>query len=248
MQETNGDQAYHGHASTGIPVDSSGGPTIDPTRNVLDLVNAESTKRDLLRDADAKYQDAMRQSQEKLIKIYHDTGNEFQNFAREAEANFSKTQRDAESKRLDQLADLRQIYDTRIADILAESVRSTSGLVSTQLLQIQSTFDARVSKLEEFRLLSTGRSSVADPQLAGTLNSITSSVSQVQASFEEAIDKIAKGQTEALSKMADSIAKLKTIDDRTEGRGLGRNQVIGYIATAATMAGVIVGIAVKLLG
>jgi hypothetical protein len=119
-----------------IPVDFQGAQTIDPTKNVLDLVQAES-----------KYQDAMR---------------------------------DAESKRIDQLAELRQTYEKRIADMLAESVRSTSTLVSNQLVQFQATFDGRVSKLEEFRWSSSGRSSIADPAMAEAIANLTATIANMQ--------------------------------------------------------------------
>ncbi len=129
----------------GIPVDARGNPTIDPTKNVLDLVRAESLRQDGLRDAQKEMHGHALSMLEK-----------FQNFARDSESKLQTWQRQAESVRIDQLAQLRQVYETRIAEMLAVSVKSTSDLVSTQLVQIQATFNDRVSKLEQFRWESGG--------------------------------------------------------------------------------------------
>lgn len=45
----NSERLRAGHAATGIPVDRSGGPTIDPTANVLALVEASNRRQDDLR-------------------------------------------------------------------------------------------------------------------------------------------------------------------------------------------------------
>jgi hypothetical protein len=132
-------------APAGIPVDAHGNPTIDPTKNVLDLVRAESLRQDGLRKAGEDFQ---------AYRV--DAESKFQNFARDAEARLQTLVRNSETQRLDQLAVLRQSYEARIADMLAVSVKSTSDLVSTQLVQIQATFNDRVSKLEQFRWESGG--------------------------------------------------------------------------------------------
>lgn len=159
----------------GIPVDKSGGPTIDPTKNVLDLVRAESKYQDAMREMLREFEDGMRKAAQDVT---------------DSKLKLQDWMRDAESKRIDQLAALREGYDKRIADMLRDSVQSTSSLVSTQLVQIQATFDARVSKLEQFRWESGGRSSVSDPALA-----------------------------DALARMGDGLSALKGSDSRGTGRG-----------------------------
>ena len=158
---------------------------IDPTKNVLDLVNAES-----------KYQDGMREALRELTK-----------FSTSGEAKFVKYMIESESKRLDQLAELRRQYDVRIADMLRTSVESTSNLVSTQLVQIQQTFNDRVAKLEQFRWESGGKTSVSDPALALALEKMAATVVSNKAS-----------EIETLAKMAASISTLQTTGFRQEGR------------------------------
>ena len=149
----------------------------DPSFNVLGLVAAES-----------KYHDGMRTALGDLQSFSLAAESRLQTFARESESKLQTWMRDAESKRLDQLSAQKQASDTQIANILAESVKDKSNLVSTQLVQIQSTFDARVSKLEEFRLVSQGRSSVADPALAATLEGLGRNIMNMQNSFSKTMN------------------------------------------------------------
>ena len=107
-----------------------GGPTIDPTKNVLDLVRAES-----------KYQDSMREIQGKLIDEKVGSLKELVKLVSDNHVMFQNAQIAAETRRIDQLAQTRQELQNTIRDMLAESVRTTSTLVSTQLVQIQATFE-----------------------------------------------------------------------------------------------------------
>ncbi len=111
---------------TGIGVDAYGGGVIDPTKNVLDLVRAEG-----------KYQDAMREALKERWNESHADLKEQIKATNDYVLLYQNSQRDAETKRIDQLAQTRQEFQNTIRDMLAESVRTTSNLVSTQLVQIQ---------------------------------------------------------------------------------------------------------------
>lgn len=197
---------------------------IDPTKNVLDLVRAES-----------KYQDGMRNALGEMQALSLKSESRMQTFARESESRLQTWMRDAETNRIDQLSNLRQSYEARIADMLSESVKSTSGLVSTQLVQIQSTFDARVSKLEEFRLLSTGRSSVADPALATSLSGLGHNIEAMQASFAKALSDLINNQTMAMNKMASSISVLQESGDTGVGKQAGRREIIAWMVAVGSI-------------
>lgn len=191
---------------------------IDPTKNVADLVKAES-----------KYQDGMRDSLANMDRFAREAESKMQNYARDSESKMQTWMRDAETKRIDQRSDLQAIYEARIANMLSESVKSTSGLVATQLLQIQSTFGERVSKLEEFRLLSTGRSSVADPYLATTLEKIGQNIEGMQSSFTRTMTDFAEKTALAMGNMAKSITALQDSGRTGTGKEMGRHEVIGWI-------------------
>lgn len=56
----------NGNVQPGIPIDASGGPTVDPTRNVLDLVGAAITRVDDLMDAHYELMESWNRRQDDL--------------------------------------------------------------------------------------------------------------------------------------------------------------------------------------
>jgi exonuclease VII large subunit len=203
----------------------------DPTRNVLNIVSAES-----------RHQDAMREAQAKLGAYAIKSEAAFQNFARDSESRMQSWMRDAESKRVDQLADQREKAEGRIAAMLAKSVETTSSLVATQLLQIQSTFGERVSKLEEFRLLSTGRSSVADPQIASSLDALSKSIAETQVQFTKALASLADKQTAAMDGMAHSILTIQEAGSLGAGKIIGHREVLAWVISAVSIGGFVMAV------
>jgi hypothetical protein len=197
----------------GIPVDYRGSPTIDPTKNVLDLVRAESKYQDAMRNALKDYQDGMRQSQK-----------EFQDFARDTQADFQNQMRSAETRRLDELATTSRTFETTIRNMLAESVRTTSDLVSTQLVQIQTTFNERVSKLEAGAFVAAGKSSVADPALADAMIRMTNNISTMKAD-----------QVESWAKLTAAITSVGSREMQSKSEKMGQGQVIAWIIGAAML-------------
>ena len=212
------------------PIQSDGTPpeNNDPSFNVLGVLAAES-----------KYQDRMRDAFNKFQEFSTSTESKFQNYARESESKMQTWMRDAETRRLDERSHLQQVYEARIADMLSESVKSTSSLVSTQLVQIQSTFDARVSKLEEFRLLSTGRSSVADPALAATLEALGRNITSMQSSFSKTMNDFADKNSVIMEKMSASIISLQEAHREGAGKSTGRGEVIAWIVAGIMLVAAI---------
>lgn len=209
----------------GIGVDSSGSRTIDPTKNVLDLVNAESITRDKLRAGDKDLTDTKIEALKEMFQLLSQHVNQFQN-----------AMRDSETRRIDQLAQNRQDFQNTIRDMLAESVRTTSTLVSTQLVQIQATFDTRVSKLEAGAFTQAGKEQRPDPALADAMQRVAASVNLVQSANDA-----------AMAKVLSSISALNTTDEKSASRGMGQGQVIGWIVGAAMLVAAIVSPIVALI-
>lgn len=168
----------------------SGGP-VDPTKNVLDLVAAAIQRQDDLRASDKDLFNAQINGLKDVLKVLSDQTIQFQN-----------AMRDAETRRIDQLAQNRQEFQNTIRDMLAESVRTTSTLVSTQLVQIQATFDTRVSKLEAYQFTQAGRSSVSDPALASSLEALSSGIAVMQKGFTTAISDLREAGKEKTGRSA----------------------------------------------
>jgi hypothetical protein len=188
------------NSGAGAAVDAFGGPAVDPTKNVLDLVNAES-----------KYQDAMR-----------DAGERFTSALRSAEDRRLEDLANAETRRVNALDEQRVRYEARIAEDLRVNVKTTSDQLAGQLIKetgalnnqivtlntsianqmttlttsltnqmngITAAINPRLADLERFRWETGGKSAVADPAL-----------------------------TLALSEMAKSIATLKDVTTRGAGQ------------------------------
>lgn len=202
---------------------------VDPTRNVLDLVKAES-----------KYQDGMRNALGEMRTFALDAESKMQTFALASESKMQNWMRDAESKRLDQLASQRDRYEDRISLILSEATKDKSLLVSGQLVQIQATFDARVSKLEEFRLLSTGRSSVADPALASSLGTLATGLQDVQAAFTATMREHTAEEMKYMRGMSAGITALQDTGKIGSGRETGRREVVAWIVAAGMFVAALV--------
>ena len=226
-------------SGTGMAVDSSGGPVIDPTENVLALVDVEKQHQHELRDADNRFLDANLIAQEKLQNFAREAEAKLQNFAREEESKFQTALREAETSRIDQLAQTRQEFQNTIRDMLAESVRTTSTLVSTQLVQIQATFDARVSKLEAFQFTLAGRSSVADPAIENAMKRMSESISALSSTTSEMLSKMATANAEAIGKLTSNISNINSEEKQNKGTQVGQTQVFQWAATALFVASAI---------
>ena len=149
-----------------------------------------------------------------------------------AEGRHQDAMRAAETIRTDQLAELRRDYESQISNILSAGVKDKSDLVSSQLVQIQNTFDTRVAKLEEFRLTTLARSSVADPALAVALTNLAEEQKASQNHFTKALEAFAQRTTSALETMAASIAGLRISVGQTTGEHLGKREMIAWISAA----------------
>jgi len=213
----------------GFGIDPSGGAVVDPTKNVLDLVKAES-----------KYQDAMRDALEKLLDVKVEGANLRTEMTATAMVAYQNAQVSSETRRIDQLAQTRQEFQNTIRDMLAESVRTTSTLVSTQLVQIQATFDTRVSKLEAGAFTQAGKSSVADPQTAEAIARMSAGLIRIQST-----------QDDALSKMTQALSSIQSNESRSGGRDMGKSdtnaRLLSVVMAVAAVASPVIAILVTIM-
>jgi hypothetical protein len=144
----------------GLGVDASGGPVIDPTENVLSLVDVEKAHVAEIRALIEKYDDKLRH----------------------AEAQRNDELRNAETRRIDQLAALRVQYDEIIEGMRSTSMDRTSTLLATQLQEVKKDLSDRTSELEQFRWASSGRTSVSDPATAEALTKMAAAIESLSGS------------------------------------------------------------------
>jgi hypothetical protein len=224
----------------GIAVDAAGGSVVDPTPNVLDLVRAESKYQDAMRVVQAELTGARVDGLKELVKVMSDNVVLYQN-----------AQRDAETRRIDELAETRQEFQNTIRDMLAESVRTTSTLVSTQLVQIQATFDTRVSKLEAGAFTAAGRSSVQDPQTADTLSRMASGIAALSTTTTEAMNKTSTATSDAIAKLTVTLASMQSTESGVGGQRKGMQdtnaRLLSVVMAVAAVASPVIAILVTIM-
>lgn len=120
---------------SGEGVDRFGGSVVDPTKNVEDLVKALEATLAQLRSADTLRFDDLRN----------------------AESKYQDAMRDAEVRRINELAALRVQYDVIIEGMRSTSLNTTSQLLATQLREVKTDLSDRTAKLEQFRWESGGK-------------------------------------------------------------------------------------------
>jgi hypothetical protein len=202
---------HENNSAPGLGVDRNGAPVIDPTKNVEDLVRSGEQRQAELREADQRFLDAQLQSMEKMQTFAREADMRLGTYARESSSRLEEALRGAESTRVNELAATRKEYENTIRDMLAKSVETTSTLVSTQLVQIQATFDKRVSQLEAYQFTQAGRSSVADPALSDALMSLANG------------QKLARDRSdETMTKMATALEALRTTQSVSGGSDSGK--------------------------
>lgn len=170
----------------GLGVDSHGNPVVDPTQNVLDLVQAAIARQDDLRVYSERRQDDLRDAAEHLSRVKHEHTKEIAALR----ADHARDLNDAETKRIDAIraVDVAAVAiaterATAAANVLAaqvtQSAETLRALVATTATASASQSDAankqlsdRITLLERTSYEGSGKSAVADPMMARMLESL----------------------------------------------------------------------------
>ena len=142
---------------SGLPIDSSGGPTIDPTANVIALVQAEKERSDDLREWEIKYFDAV------TIHLKEISGLRAEHM-KELRAN--DIERNANIRQVDITNQSAAAAQTQVAiQTLAKTSADTAAALAKQLSDRDTRIDERVGQLERNQSVGEGKQRVADPQM-----------------------------------------------------------------------------------
>lgn len=222
-----------GKSGAGMGVDVFGGPVIDPTENVLSLVDVQTEHADKLRQTDRDHEKDLR----------------------DAESRYQDGMRAADNERQRDLANLKERYDKQISDILTVQVKTTSELISTQLDKVTTslsnqisaatvtqvglitTLSERIGRLEQNQWQTAGKTSVSDPATADALTRMSNSISALSTTTTDAMSRIANANAEAITKLTAGIAALKEVGGETRGRGMGRGEVFAWLCAAVVAGG-----------
>ena len=216
-----------------IGVTSEGGDVvgIDPTENVLALVDTQSRHQRRMDAANSRYFDS-----QNMWTIKY-----FQALA------------DAEQRRVDGLAAQKKDYDNKIGETQTGQMKTTSDLVSTQLDKVTTSLsdtinktadnitaalammNERLAKVEQFRYETGGKTSMTDPAMAGVLADIAA----LKISKERTT-----GHGEAVT--AATIAEALTLQKKTVEHG-GTQNNIAVISVAVALVIAVVSFAVAFI-
>lgn len=181
------------HEASGIPVDSTGGPTVDPTKNVLDLVEASIKRIDDMAVLTGLLVEARLKVVEETAKLRAEHNAEIDRLR----AEHQSVQDDKESRRLDSVRQVDQMAVRNESDrsalaitalassaaVTAETLRSavntSAANLATQLDRTVSAITERIASLEKSSYQGIGRAGVADPA-ADRLQALVEALARAQ--------------------------------------------------------------------
>jgi len=129
----------------GIGIDALGGPVIDPTKNVLDLVDAANRRQDDLREMHNRYLEAEFRRLEEQVKRVEETSELRAEFAREIGIVHQSHDREIHKMEQDKLAAF------RASDEMARITEANRSLAAIQVVErtLNSTATALASQNAE---------------------------------------------------------------------------------------------------
>ncbi len=164
---------------TGVGVDSTGGPVIDPTANVIALVRAEARRLDALRDAAVKRNDDLREADSRRVSEVANLRAEYEERLRNAEAKRIDAIRavdvNAVSVASQRASDQASVLATQVqqsAEALRTLVSTTAATVAAAQQQLGNQLSARITTLEQAQYEGKGKQSFADPQMTALLSEV----------------------------------------------------------------------------
>ena len=207
-------------AATGIPVDGSGGPTIDPTLNVLQLVEAAVKRVDDLRASDKENFDNIRQTEASHIKELLTLRTEH-----------SKELAAAESKRIDAI----RVVDVQAVSVANEKASDQAGVLAAQV----------ATSAEALRALVDTNARTLAQQLTQLITPITDRLSLLEKAQNELVGKTTQSDP-ILAQLAQQVNELRATIAVGAGRSTGVDStwkiVTAIVASAATLIFVAIAI------
>lgn len=222
----------------GIGVDAQGGAVIDPTSNVLDLVEAAVQRQDDLRDAARDFVNAALKNQAKVAKLRAKYARDFgilksdhMRELREAEGNrlnairmVDVQQRDTQAAQAaDQIKALAANVTT-VAETLRTSASQTASNLAEQAAASNEAINRRLVALEQASYEGRGKEKFADPAMAG----IVDEMKRMAVALSEA--RIRESATDPALVTALSDIKTLLIGQATKtGESAGSKNMWGYV-------------------
>ncbi len=163
---------HYGYGATGIGVDAHGGPVIDPTANVLALVEAANQRQDDLREMNNARIDAELRNQENTadLRAKHQEAIDTLeakrlDAVRNVDQLAAKTEADRSAAAVTALANAAALT----AETLRSAVNTSATNLATQLTNTVNAITERIAALEKSSYTGQGKQAVVDPQVTEML-------------------------------------------------------------------------------
>lgn len=146
---------------TGIPVDASGGATIDPTKNVLDLVNASNKRIDDIAALSARLVDEKIRRVEDLAQLRSEHSNDIRRLESDRLDKIRSVDvANAAATAAQLLSAVTTLATTQqaTAETLRNQVSSTASAVASQTERVINPIIERLSLLERATAATSGKS------------------------------------------------------------------------------------------
>jgi hypothetical protein len=224
---------------TGLGVDPSGGPVIDPTQNVTDLVKAGQRRADDLREADRVLADTRNQHVKELIAIQGSIAELRATFNEKIEAvraAHAKEMRVAEKDRIDAI----RTVDVAAAAASATKYGEQAGVLATQLVATAEALRNQVAAAAETqRNLVATTATAAATALGQVIAPIVADIAAIKSQLAEGKGK----QTYTDPLMADMLAQMKILNGtKSEGISSVGTFVMGTLLAISLLVSIGLGI------
>lgn len=186
----------HGKGNRGLGIDALGEPVVDPTENVLSLVDVQKEHQKELRAADTKYQDDMR-------RVADDNRREIAAVKQFYDQKIS----DILTVQVKTTSELISTQLDKVTTSLSNQINGLTKATSDQITALTATLSERIGQLERFRWEVGGKTSVSDPATADALTKMAIAVQNLTMAKDKTEGQ-GIGQREVIAWIAATVAVL----------------------------------------
>lgn len=214
----------------GIAVDSFGGAVVDPTKNVLDLVDMSVTRLNDLREAERRFNDAKIDHTKEIVELRAECADEMRKADKEMaqmRETHANTIRGLDADRLEKI---------RQVDVLAGNTAADRALVAIQTLATVTAQSA-----ETLRAMVASTATTIATQLDQRMSAVTERIAAVEKSIYTGQGKSAVSDPAMIDMIAE-IKRVAAMQTVVAGQGEGKHAMWGYVVGAAGFVLTLVGI------
>lgn len=219
----------------GIAIDAAGGAVIDPTKNVLDLVDMSVVRLNDLRDASQQLTDAKLAHIKEVVELRAECAKETRNAdgkIAEMREEYSKRVRELDADRLEKI---------RQVDVLAGNTAADRALVAIQTLATTTSQNA-----ETLRSMVSQNASTLAAQLDQRMAAVTERIAAVEKSIYTGQGRAAVSDP-AMVEMVGEIKRMALLQTANAGQGAGKTAMWGYVVGALGLVLTLLAIGTALL-